>query len=160
MREQHLHPAHRYAVGGVVYRYTFRGQLEVLLIKKQAGSWSLPKGHIETDEQDEQALVRELHEETGLEVVVEALVHRVSYEILKRGQPIPKTVGYYLARPAGGRLRPGRREGIRKARWFKPQDALARIPNERVRDVLARAAQMLPESRPRSLLALLFGRGT
>ncbi|HEU4326474.1 MAG TPA: NUDIX domain-containing protein [Roseiflexaceae bacterium] len=159
MHEQHLHPTHRYAVGGVVYRYTYRGQLEVLLIKKQAGSWSLPKGHIEANEQDDQALARELREETGLEVLIEVLVHRVSYEILKRGQPVPKTVSYYLVRPTGGRLRPGRREGIRKARWFKLQDALDRIPNERVRDVLDRAGQLLPESKPRSMLAALFGRG-
>ncbi|GAB4195713.1 MAG: NUDIX hydrolase [Roseiflexaceae bacterium] len=160
MREQHLQPVHRYAVGGVVYRYTCRGQLEVLLIKKQGGAWSLPKGHIEAEEQDEQALARELREETGLEVVIEAPVHRVSYEILKHGQSIPKTVGYYLVRPNGGRLRPGRREGIRKVRWFKLQDALARVPNERVRDVIARAGLMLPERKPKSVMAVLFGGGS
>src|SRR6266511_2339363 len=31
------------SVGGVVYRWTAVGQLEILLIKKQGGFWTLPK---------------------------------------------------------------------------------------------------------------------
>ncbi len=39
----HTHP-HILAVGGVVYRCTSYGQVELLLIKKHGGFWTLPKG--------------------------------------------------------------------------------------------------------------------
>jgi 8-oxo-dGTP diphosphatase len=140
-------PAPRYAVGGVLYRYSAKGALEVLLIKKQAGAWSLPKGHIEYMERNEDALRRELREETGLEVVVEQTVHQVCYEIIKHGRPCPKIVEYYLVRPVGGTLRPGRDEGIRKVRWFPLNEALTRVENERLLEVIERAALLLPARR-------------
>lgn len=140
-------PAPRYAVGGVVYRYTSKGALELLLIKKQSGGWSLPKGHVEQGERNEEALRRELREETGLEVQIEQPVHQICYQITKRGRPCPKIVDYYLVCPTGGRLRPGREEGIRKVRWFALKEALARVQNERVQEVIERAVQVVPPHR-------------
>lgn len=56
-----------------------RGRL--LLIRRArppaAGSWSLPGGRVETGEVPEQAVVREVAEETGLTVTVETLTGRV-----------------------------------------------------------------------------------
>lgn len=50
---------------------------EVLLVKRTeppaVGSWSLPAGYLEVDEPPEQAAVRELREETGLEAASDAL---------------------------------------------------------------------------------------
>ena len=62
------------AAGGVVYRWTASGQLEVLLIKKQGGFWTLPKGRVKVGEDDHQAVVREVAEETGLTGQVEAMI--------------------------------------------------------------------------------------
>ena len=42
------------------------------------GLWSLPGGRIEPDESAEQAVVREVREETGLDVVPQRTVGRVS----------------------------------------------------------------------------------
>ncbi len=48
----------------------------LLLIKRghepEAGRWSVPGGRIEPGESDEQALVREVREETGLTVTARA----------------------------------------------------------------------------------------
>jgi 8-oxo-dGTP diphosphatase len=63
-------PAVEVAVGGVAFRDD-----ELLLVRRghgpAAGKWSLPGGRVEFGEDLREALVRELLEETRLEVVVE-----------------------------------------------------------------------------------------
>ncbi|ACB39722.1 NUDIX hydrolase [Pyrobaculum neutrophilum] len=56
---------------------------EILLIKRKyppsAGKWSLPGGHVELGEKLEEAVLRELKEETGLEGVVKRFLKPVEY---------------------------------------------------------------------------------
>ncbi len=56
-------------VDAVVFRYS-AGRAELLLIKRKnepfKGKWAIPGGFIEMDEELEDAVVRELAEETGL----------------------------------------------------------------------------------------------
>ena len=76
--------AHGYpivAVGGVVYRRTRRGQLQLLLIKKRAGFWTLPKDKALPGEPLADAVAREVSEETGLSGAVETAVRQVSCKL-------------------------------------------------------------------------------
>ena len=139
---EHTHP-HILAVGGVVYRCTSHGQLELLLIKKHGGFWTLPKGRIKPDEHPIAAVQREVFEETGLAGAVEDPIREVTYQIVKRGQPCHKVVTYYLFRAEAGTLRPDKREGIARLRWFPIPHALARIQRDRVREVAHHASALL-----------------
>jgi ADP-ribose pyrophosphatase YjhB (NUDIX family) len=59
--------------GGVVYRRGQAGSLEVALCGRlQSRTWSLPKGTPEEGETIQQTALREVQEETGLEVSIEA----------------------------------------------------------------------------------------
>lgn len=129
------------AVGGVVYRNGRPGRIELLLIKKRFGDWSLPKGRIEDDESDSEALARELREETGVAGGIEGLVASVEYIVEKRSPPQHKRVRYYLVRYREGNLRPGRKEGIKQVRWFSLDQALRRLRRERVRAVAQAAIE-------------------
>ena len=131
------------AAGGVVYRWTKSHQLEVLLIKKQGGFWTLPKGRVKVGEDDHQAVVREIAEETGLEGHVEALIQQVLYTIQKAGRPRRKTVTYYLFRADAGTPRPDARERIIHVRWFSLEEALRRIHRKRIREIVRMAQEML-----------------
>jgi 8-oxo-dGTP diphosphatase len=131
------------AVGGVVYRWTGGGQLDVLLIKKQGGFWTLPKGRVKIGEDDHEAVVREIAEETGLAGQVERMIQQVVYTIWKVGRPRRKTVTYYLVRAGAGKPRPDAREGIAHVRWFSIHVALRRIRRKRIRDIVRAAQGML-----------------
>jgi 8-oxo-dGTP diphosphatase len=131
------------AAGGVVYRWTASGQLEILLIKKEGGFWTLPKGRIKAGETEQDAVAREVAEETSITGVVEGLVREVVYTIQKSGRHRSKVVAYYLLQAREGRPRPQAKERIARVRWFPVGAALRRIRRGRVRAVVRDARAML-----------------
>jgi len=133
-------------VGGVVYRRESTGQLELLLIKKIGGFWTLPKGQIKPGEEERAALAREVFEETGITGAIESVVLQVHYDIHKRGRRRSKIVTYYCVRALHGSLRPDTTEGIEFVRWFAFDAALDEIQRPRIRSVVRTAWTMLEDS--------------
>ena len=137
---------HITAAGGVVYRWTSSGQLQILLIKKQKGFWTLPKGQVKDGEDDRSAVAREVSEETNISGQVGAMVRQVYYTIQKGGRVRGKTVTYYLVQADAGRPRPQAKERIIRVRWFPIAVALRRIQRKRIRNIVREAESMLVES--------------
>ncbi|MFC2049211.1 bis(5'-nucleosyl)-tetraphosphatase [Chlamydiota bacterium] len=76
---------------------------EVLLVKHSSGHWSFPKGHADPGEEPHSAAIRELQEETGMEVVrfLETFPMEEKYKFRWQGQLIDKTVLYFPAEVHG-----------------------------------------------------------
>ena len=109
-------PTVRVACAGAVVRDE-RGRL--LLIKRAhepaAGRWTVPGGRVEPGETAAEAAAREVREETGLEVSVDALLMRVAigdYDIED-----------FAATVVGGSLRPG--DDAADARWCDEDELIA-----------------------------------
>jgi 8-oxo-dGTP diphosphatase len=136
------------AVGGVIYRRRRTGKLEILIIKKRNGFWTLPKGRIEPGEVEEDALHREIGEETGLVGSIEAAGETFTYPIIKGGVEQLKQVHYYLIQAKGGKLRLSKAEKIERARWCTMRAALRRIHNPRLHAVVRWAAEQLGVALP------------
>jgi ADP-ribose pyrophosphatase YjhB (NUDIX family) len=90
--------------------------LRVLLtVRHDLQGWELPGGHGAPGEPDEQVIVREIREETGLDVRVE----RVVGEWVRKGFR-PHTARIYRCRVVGGRERPSGETPV--VRWFSVDD--------------------------------------
>ncbi|MGC8799322.1 MAG: NUDIX hydrolase [Chloroflexus aggregans] len=130
-------------VGAVVYRTKPDGTIEILLIRKRKGWWSLPKGKLKPNEPPLTAIVREVWEETHVSAEVIDVVGSVDYVISGPKGEQRKIVDYYLLRAYKGRARPcGGDEQIVDVEWVPLAKALERLHRPRLKAIV-RAAQSL-----------------
>ena len=82
--------------GGIIF-YKTRQNTKILLVKNNNGRyWSFPKGHIEEGETEQETAIREIKEETGLDVTLVQGFREIS-EYSPFGK-IRKRVVFFLAR--------------------------------------------------------------
>ena len=133
------------SAGGVVYRRSDEG-VEVVLAARRTRrgdlAWGLPKGLVEPDETPEQAAVREVREETGLEAEVEVSLGEIRYFYVWEGVRVRKAVHFFLMRATGGDASQHDDE-MEEVRWFPLSVALRRATYKGEREVLQRAAARL-----------------
>jgi 8-oxo-dGTP pyrophosphatase MutT (NUDIX family) len=93
---------------------------------RKPGLWALPKGNIGLDEKPEEAALREVEEETGIEAHLVTKLGDVRYVYTWAGERIFKVVSFYLFRYRRGRLgdiAPEQRIEVDEARWLPLEDA-------------------------------------
>ena len=126
-------PTHIVASGGVVTN----DKEEVLLIKNPRKGWEYPGGIIELGETVPQGLIREIKEETGVDVEIINIVGIYSNTKKKKGyngvEEVPTIVTIdFLCKYISGDLRTSD-ESI-EVRWFSKEEALKIIkPKQRLR---------------------------
>jgi 8-oxo-dGTP pyrophosphatase MutT (NUDIX family) len=129
------------SAGGIVIRQVADGP-QLILGKRRRDrdgvSWSLPKGTPNDGETREQTAMREVGEETGLEVRIVAPVGPIEYFFVQSGTRIHKTVHYFLMEATGGDLSMHDHE-FEEVRWVDLGDAETLMSFATERDVVARA---------------------
>jgi len=114
------------SAGGVMYRHTDQGKLQIQLIQDRYGKVSLPKGKMEPGETIEQTALREIAEETGMLGEIVAPIDQIKYQYVHHSLgTVNKEVHYYLVKAVGGTLQ-AQVEEIRGVDWFDPQEAWSR----------------------------------
>lgn len=138
------------AAGGIVAALDGDGLQVVLIAVPRPGGvrWSLPKGHFKGSENDEQAALREVREETGLEVEIVAPLSTIDYWFVEKGVRYHKYVHYFLMRAIGGRLEDHDDEVI-DVRWFEAREAIARMAYSNERELLERHIDAIDETMKR-----------
>lgn len=135
------------AAGGIVLTTTEEG-LHVLVVHRPAyGDWSLPKGHVEAGEDVTRAALREVHEETGVTVVVTGDAGTTEYRVLHDGAVADKHVRWFVMRPDASDGDPFARAAARTpdaevdhAEWWPVERALQALTHASDRDLLRRTA--------------------
>ena len=102
------------AAGGLVYNH----KKEILFIYRNS-KWDLPKGGVENNETIEEAAVREVEEETGVQHLKIKDFIAKTYHVFKRNGEFKLKIThlYEMYTDYDGHLTPQLEEGIKKAKW-------------------------------------------
>ncbi len=136
------------SAGGVVYRIR-DGQVQVVLVARPAhGLWALPKGTPEAGESVEQTAIREVTEETGLDVSIEREIGSVHYRYAVPGEGIliRKVVHHFLMEPLGGDIARHDHE-YDVVDWVDIHEATERMSYANERRIVQRAGELIQEHR-------------
>ncbi len=132
------------SAGGVVYRQGEDGYYFVLILDAY-DKWTFPKGHVDSNEDPEEAALREVREETGLEKMLlveylgetEVKVHRPNEK------PFRKLIKYFLIKAMSEELRVPQTSELKDVRWFSRQEVLDKLGYENAQEIFAKGLEKL-----------------
>ncbi len=123
--------------------YTHDIQMEVALVgRKHAGIWTLPKGTPNSGETIEQVALREVQEETGLQVRLIAYIGSISYSFVRDQIRYYKQVRHFLLEAIGGDTALHDHEYDLVA-WFSLPEACRRLTYQNEINILYQAEETL-----------------
>jgi mutator protein MutT len=133
------------SAGGAALRKTPKG-LEVALISVgKPPRWQLPKGLVDKGESPEQAAVREVREEAGINSRIGELIEKVEYWYQsKRGTErirYHKYVYFYLMWYESGDVADHDHE-VNESRWVNAIEAISLLAFRSERNIVERAVQL------------------
>jgi 8-oxo-dGTP pyrophosphatase MutT (NUDIX family) len=137
-----------FSAGGVLVR-RLRGRWWLAAIRpggRPEGLWALPKGLIGPGESPEEAALREVGEETGLEAAQVEKLGDVKYVYTWAGERVFKIVSFYLFRYRSGRIgdiAPEQRIEVDEARWLPLEEAPKLLAYKGEREMAAKALAAL-----------------
>ena len=134
------------SAGGVAYRKAAK-HIEIALISVgDEARWQLPKGLVDKGESTEDAAVREVREEAGIDTEVVERIDKVEYWYFwnEGGQRVRyhKFVYFYLLRYKSGDV-DDHDEEVNEARWVEIDEALGLMAFDSERKVVEKARTMI-----------------
>jgi len=134
------------SAGGVAFRWKdSHSEIAIVSVKPKL-RWQLPKGIVDADESPQQAAVREVREEAGVETDLIKLIETIEYwyRSVKYGKPVRfhKFVHFYLMEYKSGDVANHDHE-VEEARWVSFEEALKLLDFKSERDVVEKAREMI-----------------
>ncbi|MEY2732732.1 MAG: hypothetical protein RLZZ523_603 [Actinomycetota bacterium] len=118
------------------------GRLDAKDAKRERLLWSLPKGHIETGETPEEAAIREVREETGIESQIDKSLGVIDFWFMAGGKRIHKTVHHFLFKETGGKISPQVSE-VDDVRWFPLEEIVEKLAYPDEKKLISRSKEMI-----------------
>ena len=132
-----------FSAGGLVIR-NMRGRPHLAVVRVRDDILALPKGHPEKGESSQDAALREVREETGLEATPVEKLGDIKYWYARDGDRVMKTVSFFLFQYRSGRLEDHDHE-VEEALWIPLEEAPERLAYRSEKEIaetaLSRVAQ-------------------
>lgn len=118
--------------GAIIYN----DKKQVLIVKHTAGHWDFPKGHMEVGEDEYQTAIREVKEETNIDV---ELLKDYRYEVhYSPKENVDKTVVFFLAKNKSNELIK-QDEEIQNIGWFDYKEAVDILTYESAKELFKKS---------------------
>ena len=145
-RSERLQTLEQVSAGGVAFR-EIDGRIEIaIILTNPERRWQLPKGMIDAGETPDQAAVREVREEAGIETDLIAAIDKTEYWFSadRDGERtrFHKFVHWFLLRYRYGNVDDHDNE-VFEARWEALEDALEMLVFKNERYVVEKGLQMI-----------------
>ena len=128
------------AAGGVVVRGS-DDSLEVVVAGRESDkTWVFPKGTPDRGESVEETALREVREETGLDVDIVAPLGAIDYWFAVPGERVHKVVHFFLMRARGGDVSRHDHE-YDHVKWVSIDEARQLLSYDTYREILDRALE-------------------
>ncbi len=126
------------SVGAVVF---YDG--EFLILKYGLGHWGLVKGNVEAGESEQDTVLRELKEETGITdaKIMPGFKETIHYYYTWEGERISKTVTYFLIKSETKNVTLSYEHDDYK--WLPYEEAIKQVTHANVKKVLKKAKEYL-----------------
>ncbi len=124
--------------GGVVIDLRDGTPYVAMIATRGRTRWGLPKGACSVGETSEQAAVREVKEETGLDAEIAGLLDTIEYFFRAGDTLIKKSVDFYLMHHLGGTLTPQLSE-VDDVQWVELSEGIHRASFDSERKLLSSA---------------------
>ena len=129
--------------GGVVYRVTKAGALQICLFQDARDRWTVPKGHVEEGETAQETAIREVGEEIGLFGIEPVCwLGKVNFRYRRVNTLVLMTMQTYLFR-AGKDDTPKKEQWMHGARWFDFDEAVDKVEYEDIGKLILLARNRL-----------------
>lgn len=113
---------------------------EILLVLHNAGHWGLPKGHVEEGETEVQTAIREVKEETNIDVEVNTNYrYRVVYS---PKEDVEKEVILFIAKNINNDYNP-QIEEVQDIKWLDIDNAIETITYDNSKELLKKVKKDL-----------------
>lgn len=117
---------------------------QILLILQNAGHWGLPKGHVEEGETEEQTAIREVKEETNIDIIINNKYRYTTSYSPKEN--VMKEVVYFLAQNIDEDKKP-QLEEVSEVKWFTLEEAMNTITYENSKEILNKLKKDIEEEK-------------
>ena len=148
---RHLPVVDETSAGGLVVDVQDGHAFTAVIARRNRGGrleWCLPKGHLEGEETAEQAAVREIAEETGIEGRVLRHLATIDYWFAGDDHRVHKVVHHFLLEATGGSLTTENDPDheAEDVAWVALEDVARRLAYPNERRIVAAAREILVEN--------------
>ena len=146
MEKPQIRTLEQISAGGVAFRFNDSKPEVAIVAVKPSRRWQLPKGLIDAGETEEQAALREVREEAGIECKIIEKIETVEYWYFaqNKGERVRyhKFVHFFLLEYVLGETKNHDRE-IAEARWVSVDEAVEMLAFKSEKDVVRKAAELI-----------------